>query len=96
LVLVLTCQNRSGSSSKNFTTNPFDVTTKLLSYESEKFSVEEKSDLYFHDFSLIPLMIEENYIKSATGGSPAEQLQRLSKAADSIVNGDLISRVITS
>jgi len=41
-------------------------------------------------------MIEENYIKSATGGSPAEQLQRLSKAADSIVNGDLISRVINS
>ncbi|RHZ80484.1 hypothetical protein Glove_135g21 [Diversispora epigaea] len=74
-----------------------------------KSSLNDKLDLYFLESDLLPLMIQENYLKvkpeRATGfvkhneGNPhfLEQLvtmEALSKAADCISDGDLVDRMI--
>ncbi|CAG8597353.1 599_t:CDS:10 [Diversispora eburnea] len=74
-----------------------------------KSNLNDKLDLYFLESDLLPLMIQENYLKikpeRATGfvknneGNPhfLEQLvtmEALSKAADCISDGDLVDRMI--
>lgn len=81
--------------------SPFDVTGKLFSASSfRSSSMTDKIDLYFQDYSLIPLFIQENYIKmnpSMTSGSGRQQtastLKLLAEAADSISMGDLVDSV---
>lgn len=41
---------------------PFDAIRKLLSFESQKLSVIDKSDLFFCDYSIMPLFVQENYL----------------------------------
>ncbi|KAI8618709.1 replication factor RFC1 C terminal domain-containing protein [Chytriomyces sp. MP71] len=92
------------SSEKNMSKSPWDVTGQLLGRGSFRdTSFADKLELYFNDFSLIPLMIQENYIKMdpALAGENSrppkekemETLDCLSKAADSIAFGDIISSV---
>ncbi|KAI9190770.1 replication factor RFC1 C terminal domain-containing protein, partial [Polychytrium aggregatum] len=95
-------------SEKDVVVGPFEVTQKLFNqgiYRSA--SMAEKLEYYFYDFSLVPLMIQENYLKSAPaiarevgGASPRkmalETLKLLSNAADSISDGDILDRVLRS
>ncbi|KAI9332356.1 replication factor RFC1 C terminal domain-containing protein [Obelidium mucronatum] len=98
-------RNLSKSSEKNMTMSPWDVTGTLLNRGSFRdASFADKLELYFNDFSLIPLMIQENYIKmdpslAHENGGPSkigqdiEALNCLSQAADAIAYGDIISSV---
>ncbi|KAJ3092057.1 hypothetical protein HK100_007035, partial [Physocladia obscura] len=103
---VLIAKTRSSKSSeKNMTMSPFDIAATLLNRGSFRdASFADKLELYFHDFSLIPLMIQENYIKmdpslahENSGPSKEEKdvetLMCLSQAADSIAYADIISSV---
>ncbi|OLY80451.1 Replication factor C subunit 1 [Smittium mucronatum] len=87
---------------KEVTVGPFEVIGRYLnsgSYRDMSFS--EKINLYFNDFSLIPLMIQENYIENSSAQAKninappgVGDLMMLSKAADSIAEGDLIGTII--
>ncbi|WWC66667.1 uncharacterized protein I206_100571 [Kwoniella pini CBS 10737] len=91
---------------KNTIMTPFTITDKLTGpYAFSKTSKETLSDrmeLYFHDFSFVPLFIQEHYLKTqpalANNLSGNEQnlkhLELASKAADSISDGDLVDRMI--
>ena len=47
---------------------PFDAVRKLLSRgESSKMDVNEKSDMFFCDYSLMPLFVQENYLSVDPG-----------------------------
>ncbi|KAI8844475.1 replication factor RFC1 C terminal domain-containing protein [Chytriomyces cf. hyalinus JEL632] len=95
----------SKSSEKNMTMSPWDVTGTLFNRVSfRETSFADKLELYFSDFSLIPLMIQENYIKmdpvlAKENGGPnkaqqdIEALNLLSNAADAIAHADIISSV---
>ncbi|KAJ3072599.1 hypothetical protein HDU98_003322 [Podochytrium sp. JEL0797] len=95
----------SSASAKNMTLSPWDVASTLLNRGSFRdASFADKLELYFSDFSLIPLMIQENYIKmdssvaKENGGTSKqsqdlEALNCLSQAADAIAYGDVISSV---
>nr|XP_028601072.1 replication factor C subunit 1 isoform X1 [Podarcis muralis] len=86
---------------KDIKLGPFDVVRKVFATgeETSHMSLIDKSDLFFHDYSLAPLFVQENYIHvtpAAAGGNMKKHLMLLSKAADSICDGDLVDRQIRS
>nr|XP_046194579.1 replication factor C subunit 1 isoform X3 [Oncorhynchus gorbuscha] len=86
---------------KDMKLGPFDVCRKVFSKgeESGHMTLIDKSDLFFHDYSLAPLFVQENYIHvkpAAAGGDMKSHLVLLSKTADSICDGDLVDRQIRS
>ncbi|KAI9495659.1 replication factor RFC1 C terminal domain-containing protein [Zychaea mexicana] len=85
--------------------NVFDIALTLLSSSSSAGkSLSEKYDYYFHDFSLAPLMIWENYLRvtpakaEAPSGDPNErarnEMRLMAKAAEAFADGDLVDRQI--
>ena len=79
---------------------PWDVCRKVFSAEDHKnMSFIDKSDLYFHDYNLSGLFVQENYLSSkptAAGGDKKKLMELVSKAADSIATGDLVDKTIRS
>lgn len=79
----------------------FDVTSKLFSRDTFRNSnINDKIDLYFQDFSMIPLMVQQNYInmqpaflaESGLTGKQykAKQAELFFQAADSISRANLV------
>ena len=87
---------------------PWDMVAKILGgglfNPASKSSLNDKQELYFNDHEFAPLMLQENYL----GTNPARTnqyndnpkmkklatLDLVSKAADSISDGDLVDRMI--
>ncbi|KFP18033.1 Replication factor C subunit 1, partial [Egretta garzetta] len=86
---------------KDIKLGPFDVVRKVFATgeEASRMSLIDKSDLFFHDYSLAPLFVQENYVHvkpAAAGGNLKKHLVLLSRAADSICDGDIVDRQIRS
>ncbi|XP_058048523.1 replication factor C subunit 1 isoform X2 [Ahaetulla prasina] len=86
---------------KDIKLGPFDVVRKVFAKgeETSHMSLIDKADLFFHDYSLGPLFVQENYIHvkpAAAGNDLKKELILLSKTADSICDGDLVDRQIRS
>lgn len=86
---------------KDIKLGPFDVARKVFAVgeETAHMSLVDKSDLFFHDYSIAPLFVQENYVHVkpvAAGGDMKKHLMLLSKAADSICDGDLVDHQIRS
>lgn len=81
---------------KEVSLKPFDIIAKFLS--SNKYSINEKIQLYFNDMDIIPLMIHENYriTRPNKGGSKLQDLLQLDKASDLISQSDEINSKIRS
>ncbi|XP_057263564.1 replication factor C subunit 1 isoform X1 [Pezoporus wallicus] len=86
---------------KDIKLGPFDVVRKVFAAggEPSRMSLIDKLDLFFHDYSLAPLFVQENYVHvkpAAAGGNLKKHLVLLSRAADSICDGDIVDRQIRS
>ncbi|KAL7416751.1 replication factor RFC1 C terminal domain-containing protein [Mrakia frigida] len=93
---------------KNTILSPFDICNRLFSpymfSATSRTTLSEKMDLYFQDFSFVPLFMQDNYPKQTfaraqnlVGPEKAlKTLQLMSEAADSISIGDNIDRMIHS
>ncbi|XP_056265481.1 replication factor C subunit 1 [Pseudoliparis swirei] len=95
------CKSDAASARKDMKLGPFDVCRKVFCFgeESAHMSLIDKSDLFFHDYSLAPLFVQENYLHvrpKAAGGDLKAHLMLLSKTADAISDGDLVDRQIRS
>ncbi|XP_061763209.1 replication factor C subunit 1 isoform X4 [Nerophis ophidion] len=95
------CKSDAASARKDMKMGPFDVCRKVFAAgeETARMSLIDKSDLFFHDYSLAPLFVQENYlhVRPAAAGSDAKShLVLLSKTADSISDGDLVDKRIRS
>ncbi|KAF1395200.1 hypothetical protein PFLUV_G00009080 [Perca fluviatilis] len=95
------CKSDAASARKDMKLGPFDVCRKVFASgeETAHMSLIDKSDLFFHDYSLAPLFVQENYPHvrpKAAGGDLKSHLVLLSKTADSISDGDLVDRQIRS
>ncbi|KAL7404027.1 hypothetical protein ABVT39_008669 [Epinephelus coioides] len=95
------CKSDAASARKDMKMGPFDVCRKVFAAgeETAHMSLIDKSDLFFHDYSLAPLFVQENYLHvrpKAAGGDLKSHLMLLSKTADSICDGDLVDRRIRS
>ncbi|KAL0895357.1 hypothetical protein ABMA27_011491 [Loxostege sticticalis] len=76
---------------KDVKLGPWEAIRKVFSAENHKtMSINDKSDLFFYDYSLAPLFVYENYLQVAPHCPKNEILDRMSKAADSISRGDLV------
>lgn len=41
---------------------PFDITRKLFSSQEGALTLQDRSNLFFEDYSFVPLFVQENYI----------------------------------
>ncbi|XP_061833231.2 replication factor C subunit 1 isoform X1 [Nerophis lumbriciformis] len=95
------CKSDAAAARKDMKMGPFDVCRKVFAAgeETARMSLIDKSDLFFHDYSLAPLFVQENYLNvrpAAAGGDAKSHLVLLSKTADSISDGDLVDKRIRS
>jgi replication factor C subunit 1 len=89
---------------KTINNNPFDLCRLSFSDELREKSLSDKSDIFFNDYQLIPLLIQENYLQcqphlSSTQNrklTDIDHLTLISKAADNISLGDICSQMIFS
>ncbi|SCV71538.1 BQ2448_3126 [Microbotryum intermedium] len=91
---------------KNMIQTPWTLYGKLFSPGSfapnSAMSLNEKLEVYFHDHSIMPLFVQENYLRgnftSASRFSGKEQqlkkLELVCNAADALSDSDLIDRMI--
>ncbi|KAJ2421116.1 DNA replication factor C complex subunit Rfc1, partial [Coemansia sp. RSA 2531] len=83
----------SSFNKKEVSIGPFDVVGKYLNKtENMRLSFSDKLDLYYSDFSIVPLFVQENYIDNRPAGceSSLEVFDRLSMAADLISEADIV------
>lgn len=90
----------------NALASPFALLDKLFAPQawpqSRPTKIQDKLEVYFADFDMLPLWTQENYLKhkysraSQLGGQQAarKKIELTSKAADSISDGDLVDRMI--
>ncbi|KAH9819105.1 replication factor RFC1 C terminal domain-containing protein, partial [Melampsora americana] len=91
---------------KNTIASPWSLVHKLFSpqtwAQASSMSFMDKCDLYFQDHDMLPLFVQDGYTKHECGlarnyagpEKAAKKLELLSKAADSISDGDLVDRMI--
>jgi DNA polymerase III delta prime subunit len=63
-------------------TSNFEAASALLSKKA--LTYQEKVDLFFVDYDLIPMLVQENYLTGQT------ELDRMAEAADQIALGDIV------
>lgn len=58
------CKSDAARARKDTKMGPFDVCRKVFvaGDETANMSLMDKSDLFFHDYSLAPLFVQENYV----------------------------------
>lgn len=58
------CKSDAAKARKDTKMGPFDVCRKVFAAgeETAHMSLLDKSDLFFHDYSLAPLFVQENYL----------------------------------
>lgn len=82
---------------KNLRLGPWDVIRKVFSAEEHKnMSIHDKSDLFFHDYNIAPLFVEENYLIVTPSGSRNEALSKIANCSESLAIGDTIEKTIRS
>ncbi|XP_032510855.2 replication factor C subunit 1 isoform X1 [Danaus plexippus] len=76
---------------KDIKMGPWEAIRKVFSAEEHKtMSIIDKSDLFFCDYSIMPLFVQENFLNVTPHCPKNEILDRFSKAADSLSLGDLV------
>ena len=59
-------------------------------------SFGDKCDLFFHDYNIAPLFVQENYLHVKPDCPKSELLKRVAQTADSLSLGDLVEKRIRS
>ncbi|KAF9206942.1 hypothetical protein BGZ49_001536 [Haplosporangium sp. Z 27] len=88
----------SKASEKYVALNPFQIAEQLLVETNYRaLSVADKFDMYFNDYQLAPLMIQENYVRmnpTDARNDSIDAIDLMSKAADSLSDADLVDTLI--
>ncbi|RXG69240.1 Replication factor C subunit 1 [Armadillidium vulgare] len=77
---------------------PWDVCMKVFSESAHKgMSIHDKVSLFFHDYSIGPLFIQENYLKVSphcARGNRNKLLEQVAKTAEVLADSDIIDKAI--
>ncbi|KAJ1849650.1 DNA replication factor C complex subunit Rfc1 [Coemansia sp. RSA 2708] len=83
----------AAANKKEVAVDTFSATGKLLSASDNMgMTFNAKLDMYYADFSIMPLFVQENYVDMMPNGAAnqVEQLEKLSAAADMIAEADVV------
>ncbi|XP_071943755.1 replication factor C subunit 1-like [Antedon mediterranea] len=91
----------ANNAKKDMKLGPFEVVRRVFvsGVERSKMSLQDKISLFFHDYSMGPLFVQENYISIVPEKGKSDKkmhLDLLSKTADSLCYSDLIEKSIRS
>nr|CAD7577833.1 unnamed protein product [Timema californicum] len=79
---------------------PWDVLRKVFSAEEhKKMSLQDRSDLFFQDYNIGPLFVQDNYLNvkpHAAKGNLLKTLECVANASESMTIGDTVERAIRS
>uniref|UniRef100_A0A182NQL7 Replication factor C subunit 1 n=1 Tax=Anopheles dirus TaxID=7168 RepID=A0A182NQL7_9DIPT len=90
-------KKQADSAKKDIKIGPWDVIRKVFSAEDHKtMTLNDKADLFFHDYNIAPLFVQENYLKVQPKAPRTEWLDRIAMTADSLSRGDMVDRRIRS
>lgn len=93
-------KEESQKAKKDIKLGPWDVLKKVFSADAHKtMSVHDKSDLFFHDYSLGPLFVQENYLgvmPHKARDNRNRLLELVAQTAESISSGDVVEKTIRS
>ncbi|XP_076625612.1 germ line transcription factor 1 [Colletes latitarsis] len=82
---------------KDLKLGPWDVIKKVFSTEEHKhMNIHDKSDLFFHDYNIAPLFVQENYLLVTPQGQRDELLAKVAESAKSLALGDIVEKSIRS
>lgn len=89
----------AGKGTKDIRLGPFEVVRKILSSTEggQSMTLNEKAALFFHDYNMVPLFVQDNYLHVQpleAKGDRQKHLELVSAAADSISWGELVERQI--
>ncbi|XP_050072097.1 replication factor C subunit 1 [Anopheles maculipalpis] len=92
-----TAKKQADTAKKDIKIGPWDVIRKVFSAEDHKhMTLNDKADLFFHDYNIAPLFVQENYLKVQPKAPRTEWLDRIAMTADSLSRGDMVERRIRS
>lgn len=77
--------------------NNFDAAHRMLDHGKTNLNIRypsfrQKMDLFFIDYDLIPLLVQESYLSSMSDRKSLEDIEKMADAADYISLGDSVSR----
>ncbi|CDW57530.1 replication factor C subunit 1 [Trichuris trichiura] len=83
---------------KDVNMNIFEATRSLFtdSEGSAQLSLIDRAEIFFTDYSLVPLFVQENYPHCVTGNNILDRLAALAEAAQFIAYGDVVDKQIRS
>ncbi|XP_013792261.1 replication factor C subunit 1-like, partial [Limulus polyphemus] len=88
----------TGKGTKDIKLGPFEALRRIFSAEETKnMNIHDKSNLFFQDYSLVPLFVQENYLQVKPLGAKGDikkHLHLVSETANSLCDGDLIEKLI--
>ncbi|KAF7991816.1 hypothetical protein HCN44_010617 [Aphidius gifuensis] len=93
----ITNENLTNKINKDEKLTPWSVVEKVFSCEAHKnMSIHDKSNLFFHDYNIGSLFVQENYLTIIPKAPKCETLERIALSADSLSIGDVIEKAIRS
>ncbi|KAJ8961286.1 hypothetical protein NQ318_008971 [Aromia moschata] len=88
-------QKESKAAKKDTILGPWEVVRMVFTESEQKdMSLSDKSRLFFYDYSMGPLFVQENYLNVTPNCKKGEVMKRVAQAADAISMGDLIDSKI--
>ncbi|XP_015119781.1 replication factor C subunit 1 [Diachasma alloeum] len=93
-------ENQSDKSSKlnkDLKLGPWEVVRKVFNAEDHKsMTIHDKSDLFFHDYNIAGLFVQENYLSVIPKAPNNQLLDIVAASADSLSLGDQVEKAIRS
>lgn len=93
------CQEKSerGHVNKDLKLGPWDVVRKVFSAAEHKhMNIHDKSDLFFHDYNIASLFVQENYLLVVPEGPKNKVLEKVAESAECLALGDIVEKSIRS
>ncbi|KAH8359085.1 hypothetical protein KR093_004234 [Drosophila rubida] len=80
---------------KDLKLGPWEVVRKVFTADEHKhMSFYDKCDLFFHDYSMAPLFVQQNYLQVLPHGNKKDIMAKVAATADALSLGDMVDKRI--
>ncbi|XP_039960664.1 replication factor C subunit 1 [Bactrocera tryoni] len=97
LKLPTSAKGTNKTAEKDLKMGPWEVVRKVFSADEHKhMTLNDKCDLFFQDYSMGPLFVQQNYLQVSPTGSKSDIPSKVASTADALSLGDLVDKRIRS